>query len=295
MHIPDGFLSTPVWAGLAVASAPAVTLAARRAGLEDARVPLMGVLGAVVFAAQMINFPVGVGASGHLLGSTLLTVVLGPAPAIVVMTAILAIQALIFQDGGLLALGANVFNMALAGVAAAHLATRLLRGRAGVFVGGFLSVAVAGWLCLGELALSGVRLRAEVLLLALAVFSVAALVEGAITVSVLGALERINPSWLAAPAERRRPAVAALALAALVLGAAGFLLASALPDGLERVAGLVGLEERARVVLHAPLADYQVARLADPWLRKAVAGLCGLLVTCGLCFAAGRWLRRPAE
>src|SRR5437899_12228386 len=122
MHIPDGFLSTPVWATLDLAAAPAVGYFARRAqGLEQSKVPLLGVMGAFLFAAQMINFPVGVGTSGHLVGGALLACTLGPAAASVVMCAILAIQALVFQDGGILALGANVFNMAIAGVLAGYL------------------------------------------------------------------------------------------------------------------------------------------------------------------------------
>ena len=86
---------------------------------------MLGVMGAFVFAAQMINFPVGVGTSGHLLGGALLAQTLGPSAAAVTMTAILAIQALVFQDGGVLALGANVFNMALVGVLAGYLPYRL--------------------------------------------------------------------------------------------------------------------------------------------------------------------------
>jgi cobalt/nickel transport system permease protein len=129
MHIPDGFLSTPVWAAFDAVSFPAVGLVARRTqrGMEDTRIPLLGVLGAFVFAAQMINFPLGAGTSGHLVGGTLLAIVLGPAPAAIVMTAILAIQAFVFQDGGIVSLGANIFNMALAGVLAgsvSHLGTR---------------------------------------------------------------------------------------------------------------------------------------------------------------------------
>ena len=123
MHIPDGFLSTPVWAALDLAAAPAVVLIARRAqgGFDDSKAPLLGVMGAFVFAAQMINFPVGIGSTGHLVGGALLAVVLGPAAASIVMSAILAIQALVFQDGGILALGTNIVNMALVGVAAGFL------------------------------------------------------------------------------------------------------------------------------------------------------------------------------
>jgi cobalt/nickel transport system permease protein len=117
MHIPDGFLSTPVWAGLDALAVPVGGYFVRRtqSSFDEARVPLLGVMGAFVFAAQMINFPVGVGTSNHLVGGALLALTLGPFAATVVMIAILVIQALVFQDGGITALGANVLNMAVAG------------------------------------------------------------------------------------------------------------------------------------------------------------------------------------
>src|SRR5713101_8935550 len=128
MHIPDGFLSPPVWISLDAAAVPAIALVARGAQehLEDRRIPLLGVMGAFVFAAQMINFPVGIGTSGHLVGGALLACTLGAAPAVLVMTAIIAMQAFVFQDGGVLALGANVFNMAIAGVLASYLPMQLV-------------------------------------------------------------------------------------------------------------------------------------------------------------------------
>src|SRR5688572_26832927 len=145
MHIPDGFLSTPVWAALDVAVVPAAGYIVRKAQreFEEKKLPLLGVMGAFVFAAQMINFPVGGATSGHLMGSALLSFTLGPAAASVVMIAILAIQALVFQDGGILALGANVFNMAVAGVIAGYLPYHLWGGgrwrKAAIFMGGVLS------------------------------------------------------------------------------------------------------------------------------------------------------------
>src|SRR5690348_15348739 len=106
MHIPDNFLSTPVWATLDGIAVPAVALVSRNAqrATDANRLPLLGVMGAFVFAAQMINFPVGLGTSGHLIGGALLACVLGPWAASLVITAILIIQALVFQDGGVLAL-----------------------------------------------------------------------------------------------------------------------------------------------------------------------------------------------
>lgn len=298
MHIPDGFLTTPVWASLAAISLPSAGAFARKAqsGLEDGRVPLMGVMGAFVFAAQMINFPVGIGTSGHLIGSALLAATLGPAAAVVVMTAILTIQALIFQDGGLLALGANVFNMAIAGVLAGYWPYRILAGTrggvAGLFAGGFLSVIVSAALCLGELALSGVRMPAEVLGVSVFVFSITGLLEGLITVAVIGTLTRMNPRWILEPSGQGRRALAVLGCAALVLASTGFLIASALPDGLERVAGLVGIAGREHAVLVAPLPDYDTLVIGNPWLRKAAAGLLGLGVTSLACFLLGKWISR---
>src|SRR5258706_14990063 len=110
MHIPGGFLSTPVWATLDVLSVPAVGLMARRAQgvMEERKIPLMGVMGAFVFAAQMLNFPVGLGTSGPLVGGALLAITLGPAAAAIVMTAILAIQAFVFQDDLIMSLCAKV-------------------------------------------------------------------------------------------------------------------------------------------------------------------------------------------
>ena len=142
MHIPDGFLSTPVWATLDLAAAPAVGYVVRRAqrGFDEAQVPLLGVMGAFVFAAQMINFPVGIGTTGHLVGGALLAYTLGPFAAGVVMSAIIAIQALIFQDGGLLALGPNIVNMAILGVLAGYLPFHLWGAskwrRMAIFAGG---------------------------------------------------------------------------------------------------------------------------------------------------------------
>lgn len=298
MHIPDGFLTPPVWGGLAAISVPSVLVIARRAQRElaESRIPLMGVMGAFVFAAQMINFPVGAGTSGHLVGGALLTAALGPAAASITLVAILVVQALLFQDGGLLALGTNIFNMALVGVFVAWGPWRAFqhtRFRAGgAFLAGFLSVLVSALLCLGELALSGTRLQPSLFLLALGVFVVTALLEGVITMMVLNALERINPGWLQPRTQAGRPVFAALAAVAVLLATAGFAVASSLPDGVERLAGLTGLDQHEITLFHAPLPDYESAAIENPWLKKAVAGLSGLSVTAGACLVLGRVLSR---
>ncbi|MDP2947929.1 MAG: energy-coupling factor ABC transporter permease, partial [Chloroflexota bacterium] len=135
MHIPDGFLSAPVAGAGFVLTAAAVAVAVRRTNrtLDERAVALMGVMDAFFFAAQMMNFPVAGGTSGHLLGGALAAILLGPWAAIIVMTSVIGVQALMFQDGGLVALGANVFNMgvvtALLGYAVYAAMSRLANGR----------------------------------------------------------------------------------------------------------------------------------------------------------------------
>ena len=119
MHIPDGFLSPPVAIATGIASAAviAVALNRTRASLGLRQAPIMGLTTAFVFAAQMINFPVAGGTSGHLLGGALASVVLGnPWAATLAMSTVFIIQSVLFADGGITALGANIFNMGLVGI-----------------------------------------------------------------------------------------------------------------------------------------------------------------------------------
>jgi cobalt/nickel transport system permease protein len=299
MHIPDGFLSPTVWLALDAVAAPTVGYVARRAQkeLDESAIPLLGVLGAFVFAAQLVNFPVGAGTSGHLVGSALLVYTLGPWAAAVVMTAILATQALVFQDGGILALGANVTNMALVGVLAAWLPFGLAgggrRGRGLLFGGAFLSVMASGAMALGELLVSRIPVTAPVLWLTMALFAANALIEGLITVTVVGAVERIQPGWIQArPSATKRGALLAVGVAAVVLAAVGIVVASAAPDGLEQMLVRLGIESREFRMLATPLADYEWKPGGAEWLRKAGAGLAGLVLIWGACLALGRLIAR---
>ena len=145
MHIPDGLLRPELVAGLGAVSVAGVAVAARRAGreLEEKSVPLVGVMGAFVFALQMLNFPLAAGVSDHIVGGALLAIVMGPSVAVLAMAAILVIQAFVFADGGVAALGANVFNMAIVSVLSAWLLHRFLKSRLGsaaVLVATFVAV-----------------------------------------------------------------------------------------------------------------------------------------------------------
>ncbi|MBV8553692.1 MAG: energy-coupling factor ABC transporter permease [Acidobacteriaceae bacterium] len=303
MHIPDNFLSSPVWASLDALAVPAVAVVSRKAqkSTDSNRLPLLGVMGAFVFAAQMINFPVGMGTSGHLVGGTLLACLLGPWAGALVVTAILVIQALVFQDGGVLALGANVINMALMGVLCGYLpALALFRTRwkwYGVFLGGTCSVLASGILALAELALSGIRMPVALLEASLGLFAVNAILEGAITVSVLRAIERLNPSAVREEVVRSGRAtwskvIAALAGVSVVLTAAGVLVASTLPDGLEQVANKLGMPFGKHPAFRSPISGYQINSLGGAWFSRAAAGLLGLFLIYVVCALGGHLLGR---
>ncbi|CAG7604178.1 putative fused nickel transport protein LarMN [Paenibacillus solanacearum] len=165
MHIPDGILDPKVWAPSAVVAAAVLAKSVQysKHRLEYRAVPVMGVMSAFIFASQMINFPIlGAATSGHLIGGALAALLFGFWPSTLIMSTVIAIQAIVFQDGGITALGTNLLNMAILAPGIAALTFRLLRGlpfiprSAAVFVSAWLSVAVLSIVAAVELALSGV-------------------------------------------------------------------------------------------------------------------------------------------
>jgi cobalamin biosynthesis protein CbiM len=123
MHIPDGFIDLPTSAvvGLLAVGGTAIALKKAKNELDDRTAPMAGLTAVFIFAVQMLNFPVAAGTSGHLLGGALATVLVGPYAASLALTVVLGIQALLFADGGLSALGLNIFNMSILGVATSYL------------------------------------------------------------------------------------------------------------------------------------------------------------------------------
>lgn len=206
MHIPDGFLAAGTLAPAWVVSVASVAYAVRKTTqeLKERMVPLMGMMSAFLFAAQMINFPVGIGTSGHLFGGVLAAVLLGPYAAAVVLTCVLIFQCLVFQDGGLLALGANILNMAIIGTGGGYLVylffKRLIRGRKGFFAGvaiaAWFSVVLAASLCAMELALSGISPLGVVLPPMIGIHAVIGLGEAIITIAVLWFIMKIRPDLI---------------------------------------------------------------------------------------------------
>jgi cobalt/nickel transport system permease protein len=211
MHIPDGFLSGPV-AGVGYALAAVfVALAVWRTNrsLGEKSVPLMGVTAAFIFAVQMMNFPVAGGTSGHLLGGTLAAILVGPWAAIIVMTSVIGIQGLMFQDGGLSALGFNVLNMgvitALVGYSLYYLSALLANGRrgwvlpVGVFVASWLTVMLAALACSLELAVSHTSPLHVVLPAMMGVHAFIGIGEGLITAAAVTFVLATRPDLIEQP------------------------------------------------------------------------------------------------
>jgi cobalt/nickel transport system permease protein len=205
MHLADGLLSPAVWITSDALAVGALAWATKTAGkrLTDRQVPFMGVLGAFVFAAQMVSFPLPGGTSGHLLGAVLLAVLLGPAISSVVMFCVLLVQALLFQDGGLTVIGPNFINMGLMGTCLGWAVYRLvgwksegLRRDGGIFLACWLSV-VTGSLLTGFLLWLSENAPLRPVLIAMgSVHALVGVVEGVVTVAVVRFLLAARPDLL---------------------------------------------------------------------------------------------------
>ena len=297
MHIPDGFLSTLVSVVFWGISIIAVAYALRRVGadLGERQVPLMGVLAAAIFAGQMLNFSVAGGTSGHLLGASIATILLGPWAAVIILTSVVSIQALVFQDGGLLALGANMFNMAVVGVAVSYFVYTSLRKLLGdkswsIFVSGFaaawFSIVIASLAAALQLALSGTS-PANIAVPAMGgIHALIGIGEGLITVCALAFLYAARRDLLDAG---KTTAKGGALVWVFGLGLALFLailspLASAKPDGLEWVARQNGFLSAAQAPLYRIFPDYVMPGISNNALATIVAGIIGALLVFGVAF-----------
>lgn len=209
MHIPDGFVSGAVNAAAGAVSLGVCGLALARANrtLGEKQVPLLGVTSAFIFAAQMLNFPIAGGTSGHFLGATLAAILLGPLNACLVMAVVLVIQCLGFADGGLTALGTNLLNMGLVGALAPYgafrLAVAMLPRTRACFLGAaagaaWLSVVLASLCCAVELGLSGTVPLALAAPAMGGVHAVIGIGEALITAAVLSTVLAARPDLVGA-------------------------------------------------------------------------------------------------
>jgi cobalt/nickel transport system permease protein len=312
MHIPDGFLSVPVALALWLLSAIVISYALKRvnADLGERQAPLMGVLAAAIFAGQMLNFTVAGGTSGHLMGAALATILLGPWAAVLVMTTVVGVQALIFQDGGLLALGGNIFNMGIVGVAVSYFVYRSIQrlagqARWGIFAGGFLaawaSIFVASLGVALQLSISGTS-PANLSIPAMGgIHAIIGIGEGLITVGALALIVATRPDLLQAGRERVAGG-AALWIAGLGLALALVIaspLASTHPDGLEWVAEQNGFLDTAQGPLYQIIPDYVLPGVSNEALATILAGVIGVAivfaVALGVAYARRRREAQPAH
>ncbi len=208
LHTPDGFFSLPISIAGYIVAAVFIAIAIRRTQgeLNERMVPMMGVMAAFIFAGQMINFPVAGGTSGHLVGGALAAIILGPWAAIIVMTAVVGLQALLFQDGGLVVLGVNLVMMSIvsciSGYGVYYLARKIggASSRATLIVGGFagawVSVMVAAIVAAFALAFSGTSPLSVALPALAAVHALIGIGEGLITVFALSFIRAARPQLL---------------------------------------------------------------------------------------------------
>ncbi len=301
MHIPDGFVDvkTAVTAAALAAGGLGLALNQAKRELPPRRVPLLGLGAAFVFAAQMVNFPVAGGTSGHLIGGALIAALLGLPAAVIVMTTVLIAQCLLFADGGVTALGANVFNLAVvapcAGLVVFRAVSRMMPGLRGqvaaLAFGGWCSTVAASLACAGQLAWSGTVGWAAALPAMTGIHMIIGLGEGVISALAFYAVARARPELVGGTASEAGGARGfikhgLLATLGVALFAAPF--ACPWPDGLEAVAAKLGFEHAARAAAPAPMPDYVFPWLGDAGLATAVAGLVGALVVFALAVLLSR-------
>jgi cobalt/nickel transport system permease protein len=320
MHVPDGFFDAPTSIATGLIAAGAVGFSLHRANREirETGPALAGLTAAFVFAVQMVNFPVGAGTSGHLLGGALAATLVGPWSAVLVMSTVFLVQGLLFADGGLTALGTNITLMGLITVVVGYFLTRaalkVLPKRVGSVVpattlGALISVPTAALAFTGLYAIGG-AVDIPIAKLATAMVGWHILVgigEAVITAAVLSAVvatrpdlvyaaRHLQPDLVLVDADGNSSTVSAdrpiaakstgrsygvgLAATLLIAGVVS-LFASAHPDGLQFVGAKLGFESAAKhsAAASSPLANYGVSGVGNTQVSGALAGIIGVLVT----------------
>ncbi len=289
MHIPDGFLDLPLAAVMYVLSIAVLGYSAYR--LREGLPPLFGIVAAAIFAAQMLNWPIPGGTSAHFVGGGLAAILLGPYAGALAMAVVLTIQCLVFADGGITALGANIWNMAVVNVFVGYFAYKALERynrNFAAFVAGWLGITLAAIFAGIEIGVSksviyGLSITVPVMGLWHALLGI---IEGIITAGVVSYVASARPDVLERKAPAGRAALAAVAV--MIVLSPLFAYAAELvgySEPLENAAEMIGLHEHP--IYEGLLPDYTIPGL-DPYLGTLIAGAIGTLIVLALGYAMTR-------
>ena len=303
MHLPDGFISVPVAVSTGILSGGVlwVSLQKSSSAYGSRHAVVLGLTTAFIFAAQMINFPILGGTSGHLLGGGLAGALLGnPWSAILSITTVLIIQSVLFADGGITALGANILTMGIVSVSLAWVLSRTLLALFGgskkylpiaCGIGAAISVLGTSLACGILLALSGISKASIVIPSMAGIHLFIGIGEGIITGSILAYLVKVRPDLLPGEEEKFKGFFVPIVIILLVAGILS-LFASALPDGLESVAydlGFINLAVDSNNVVHSPFSKYEINGLGQ--VGRSTAGLLGALICFGFAYGIARLVK----
>jgi cobalt/nickel transport system permease protein len=298
MHVPTSMMDGVVCPVAAAVSVCGIAVAAKMAwnAAEKPAPARFAAVSALIFAGQMANFPVQFGTSGHLLGGVLAAALLGVPCGVLAVALVVTLQCLVFADGGLAVLGANLLNMAILGAGVGGWIWHRLAAAAPQYrmvslgFAAWFSVLLAATGCALELAAAGTIPLARVFPAMVGVHALIGIGEAAVTVGAMALLTSTVPQ-----ASTRRPA-SVLGIAAFVIAMAAAPFACPWPDGLEWVAESLGFLHDAAPTFVAPLPDYTLPGLANEMLTTSLAGGIGVVLTFGAAWGIARlWQRFPAR
>ena len=298
MHIPNGMLQGGICPVTAVVSIVGIGVVGFKAFFAEHKpsTAKFAAITALIFAGQMMNFSISGGTSGHLIGGVLVVVLLGVPFGILSMALVVAIQCLVFSDGGFTVLGANILNMAIIGaglggvirnVFAKRLPSNSLQYMVGLGFAAWLAVMMAAFACSMELAISGTIPFRTVIGAMLGTHALIGIGEGLITVVVCLALasKSVNIS------QKRSVVVPLMASGIIATILSPF--ASGLPDGLEWVAQKYTFLHEAAPTFVSPLPDYAVPAISNEVLTTGLAGIIGVIITFFIAWIVARFLNKP--
>ena len=293
MHVPDGFINAPVSAATGLISLGTIWAYIRSAKnlVADRLIALTGMMSALIFVLQMINFPIAAGTSGHLLGGALAVIVLGPSLGIICIAIVVVIQSLLFADGGLSALGVNLLNMAVVtsviGWIAISTWKRVFNESyssiiSGSFVAGLLSVVFSSIAFVLEYAIGGTVAvpLGNVLIAMISSHLLIGIGEGVITALIVSLLLRVRSDLVYVNQNKNQNDKATSFYGLFIILILSLTLltpyASSSPDGLESVAGTYDFNEESGIILF--LDDYGIKNINNNFLSTVLSAVLGVVV-----------------